>query len=249
MNFTGDLQNFHPKTSIIFNDVTHDAQICYHLVYPKNFELLKRPKRTIPASRDAGSNKRRRRGRPRKEDTIKSTETADTAHTEKSDEITLKMACSRTRSGRVSRPPKHMSKFVDMKDARTTAATATTTTTVVTTTVVTSAIEALPTVELNSSTGVPGGAATVNGHGGDGQQAPVPPKEPRKMRKNVDRFTCGVCKKVREVEKQFFFRRFRLLSNEKTFTFSLNSVLKSKKQIKNQHFLTFRRFTWAARSC
>lgn len=201
MNFTGDLQNFHPKTSIIFNDVTHDAQICYHLVYPKNFELVKRPKRTIPANRDASNNKRRRRGRPRKEDTIKSVDNVDAATVaEKSDENLLKLPCSRTRSGRVSRPPKHMSKFVDMKDARTTVATATTTTTF-TTTMVTSTAEVLPIVELDHL--ALSSAAALNGHGGDAHQATVPQKEPRKIRKNVDRFTCSVCKKVSEARHQF----------------------------------------------
>lgn len=189
MNFTGDLANFHPKTSIIFNDVTNETQICYHLVYPKDFELLKKPKRSLPANREAGNNKRRRRGRPRKEDTIKS-ENAEAVTVEKVDENTLKLQCSRTRSGRVSRPPKHMSKFVDIKDARTTTST---TTTITSTDVISSVDESLTPIELNSI--VSADVAATNGNGVDGL-APVVQPEPKKVRKNVDRFTCSVCKKV-----------------------------------------------------
>lgn len=190
MNFTGDLENFHPKTSIIFNDVTNETQICYHLVYPKNFELVKRPKRTLPANREAINNKRRRRGRPRKEDSIKLENTEPTT-TEKVEDNSLKLPCSRTRSGRVSRPPKHMSKFVDIKDTRTTTATTTTT---ITSTDVTSPLEELLTPSELNHTIVSSGVAT-NGDCVDGL-APIVQPEPKKVRKNVDRFTCGVCKKV-----------------------------------------------------
>lgn len=189
MNFTGDLQNFHPKTSIIFNDVTNVTQICYHLVYPKNFDLLKKPKRTIPANREISNNKRRRRGRPRKEDTIKPGN-AEIVTNVKPDENTLKLPCSRTRSGRVSRPPKHMSKFVDIKEARSTSTASATTTT---TTDVMSAMEIIPPNELGqiiSPTDI-----VVDSDAVDGPIA-VQRKEPRKIRKNVDRFTCSVCKKV-----------------------------------------------------
>lgn len=183
MNFDGELQNFHPKTSIIFNDVSNDTQICYHLVYPKNFNLIKKPKRTIQVNRELNGNKRRRRGRPRKEDAKKPEElrrtTEETTNNEKSDESILKLSCSRTRSGRVSRPPKHMSKFVDIKDARMTGVTETNTSE--------SIVADINQVNITNEI-----AATNNTN----ENNSIVRTEPKKIRKNVDRFTCSVCKKV-----------------------------------------------------
>lgn len=168
-----DLTNL---TSVLFNDEVNDTQVCYHLVYPKHFNLIKKSKTVPRVSGDQGiSNKRRRRGRPRKEDVKKSEEdrrvAEEIANDEKPDGNVVVQFKS-TRYGRVSRPPKHMSKFVDIKDARVSAAT----------------IDATPmdTVEIQNNINI------------DQQQAEttkiVP--EAKKVRKNVARFTCAVCKKV-----------------------------------------------------
>lgn len=61
--------------SVTFNDVLNDTQFCYHLVYPKFFNLAKKQNRTQAsgtANRPPGAlkneKKRRRRGRPRKDE-------------------------------------------------------------------------------------------------------------------------------------------------------------------------------------
>lgn len=61
--------------SVTFNDVLNDTQFCYHLVYPKFFNLAKKQNRTQTSgttNRQPGAvkneKKRRRRGRPRKEE-------------------------------------------------------------------------------------------------------------------------------------------------------------------------------------
>lgn len=159
--------NLNNLTSVIFNDVVNEAQICYHLVYPKNFNLVKKQKRPFPASGQATAKKRRRRGRPRKEDVQKLDEgrrlPEDAANDDKKDENMVQLACSRTRYGRVSRPPKHMSKFIDIKDARA------------------ADIPVDPTQNFEAEP-QPEAAKVL--------------AEPKKVRKNIDRFKCAVCKKV-----------------------------------------------------
>lgn len=62
--------------SVTFNDVLNDTQFCYHLVYPKFFNLAKKQNRTQtssttnkqPGAIGKNEKKRRRRGRPRKEE-------------------------------------------------------------------------------------------------------------------------------------------------------------------------------------
>lgn len=167
-------------TSVIFNDVANDTQICYHLLHPKNLNLIKRPKRTLSKSGETAANKRRRRGRPRKEDAKKVEEPRrndENAIEAKTDELSLKIPCQKTRSGRVSRPPKHMSKFVDIKAPVNS----------------TDVIQALPEQPIND-------LATLNMVADDVIQATQTtdgkPLETKRVRKNVAKFTCGVCKKV-----------------------------------------------------
>lgn len=173
--------NLSNLASVSFNDEVSDTQVCYHLVYPKHFNLVKKSK---IVSRPVGSgqsisNKRRRRGRPRKED-VKKTEddrrvAEENANDEKTDESVVVQFKS-TRYGRVSRPPKHMSKFVDIKDARLSSAT----------------IDVMPmdTGELQNNINVEQPV--------DGISTTKIIPEPKKVRKNVDHFTCAVCKKVKK---------------------------------------------------
>lgn len=169
-----DLSNL---ASVMFNDVVNDTQICYHLVYPKYFNLTKKQKRIPQSGQATAAKKRRRRGRPRKEDVQRTEEIRrppeENGGDDKTDENVVQLACSRTRSGRVSRPPKHMSKFID---SRVSAATDATTVPMDT---------SEPTNNFNIEQ-IPEAAKPVK----------VAP-EPRKVRKNVDRFTCAVCKKVK----------------------------------------------------
>lgn len=173
-----DLSNL---TSVLFNDEVNDTQVCYHLVYPKHFNLVKKSKITQRAgSGQSISNKRRRRGRPRKEDVKKSEEdrrvAEENANDEKPDENVVVQFKS-TRYGRVSRPPKHMSKFIDMKDTRATSA----------------PMDTIPmdTTEIQNNVNV------EQQPDASGNTTKIVP-EPKKVRKNVARFTCAVCKKVRE---------------------------------------------------
>lgn len=162
--------------SVMFNDVVNDTQICYHLVYPKFFNLVKRQKK-IPHTIGLVK-KRRRRGRPRKEEAKQFDEARrppeDNPNDDKPDENVVQLACSRTRSGRVSRPPKHMSKFID---SRVSAATD-----------LNACVTPMDTTENE-------GSFNVVQQSDIAKAIKVAP-EPRKVRKNVDRFTCAVCKKV-----------------------------------------------------
>lgn len=160
-------------TSVIFNDVVNDTQVCYHLVYPKNLNLIKRQKRVSQISGQSTAKKRKRRGRPRKEE-IKASEEGrrvpeETLNDVKPDENAVQLTCSRTRYGRLSRPPKHMSKFVDIKETK-----------VSTPTDVNSIPLEVHEVQSNVQTEI----------------VKSPEAVPRKIRKNVDRFTCTGCKKV-----------------------------------------------------
>lgn len=169
-------------TSVLFNDEVNDTQVCYHLVYPKHFNLIKKTKVTprTGAGQSVSNIKRRRRGRPRKEDVKKSEEdrrvAEENANDEKPDESVVVQFKS-TRYGRVSRPPKHMSKFVDIKDTRIASVTTDTTTPMDTT-------ENQNNIHVDQHSEAGGKPMT---------EAVV---EPKKVRKNVDRFTCAVCKKV-----------------------------------------------------
>ncbi|XP_055305101.1 uncharacterized protein LOC129569898 [Sitodiplosis mosellana] len=174
-----DLSNL---TSVLFNDEVNDTQVRYHLVYPKHFNLIKKSKiASRSGSGQSVSNKRRRRGRPRKEDVKKSEEdrraAEENANDEKPDENVVVQFKS-TRYGRVSRPPKHMSNstFVDIKDTR--IASTTTDTTI-----------PMDTMEIQNSVNV----EQQPDAGGKTTKIVV---EAKKVRKNVDRFTCAVCKKV-----------------------------------------------------
>lgn len=174
--------------SVTFNDVLNDTQIqfCYHLAYPKFFNLAKKPNRTQPSStstqvgRIKNEKKRRRRGRPRKEETNQRTEEArriaveNIANDDKSDAKLVQLACSRTRSGRVSRPPKHMSKFIETRISN---------------------ISDPNPIPMDTS-------ETPQNNTGDEHSANavemvkiVP--EPKRVRKNMDRFKCTTCKKVK----------------------------------------------------
>lgn len=174
--------NLNNLTSVIFNDVVNDTQICYHLVYPKNFNLVKKFKRATQSGAPIISKKRRRRGRPRKEEVMKFEEgrraPEDSTNDDKPNENAVQLACSRTRSGRVSRPPKHMSKFIDInKEPR------------VSTTIDTTSAVPMDTNNIQSN-------FITDQPTADAVNIPKIPPEPKKIRKNVDRFTCAVCKKV-----------------------------------------------------
>lgn len=171
--------NLNNLTSVIFNDAVNDTQICYHLVYPKHFNLVKNLKRTPQISGQIPSKKRRRRGRPRKEDVKKLEEVRrapeEVPNSDNSEGTNVQLACSRTRYGRVSRPPKHMSKFIDIKETRVSS-----------------------TAELNNAANDKN--ENQNNFNADKSSVTELSKnavnEPKKVRKNVDRFTCVVCKKV-----------------------------------------------------
>ena len=177
-----DLSNLSNLTSVLFNDEVNDTQVCYHLVYPKHFNLIKKSKITprTGGGQSGSNNKRRRRGRPRKEDVKKSEEdrrvAEENANDEKPDDSVVVQFKS-TRYGRVSRPPKHMSKFVDIKDTRIAPVTTDTTT-------------PMDTTEIQNNIHVDQQPEA----GGKTMTDVV--VEPKKVRKNVDRFTCAVCKKV-----------------------------------------------------
>lgn len=171
--------------SVTFNDVLNDTQFCYHLVYPKFFNLAKKQNRSqastsTQAGRVKNEKKRRRRGRPRKEETNQRTEEArriaveNIASEEKSDAKLVQLPCARTRSGRVSRPPKHMSKFVETRISSITD------------------LNPIPmdtTEPLQSMNGVEHRATDIN------DTVKIAP-EPKRVRKNMDRFKCKTCKKV-----------------------------------------------------
>lgn len=167
--------------SVMFNDVVNDTQICYHLVYPKYFNLVKKQKRISQTSGQPIAKKRRRRGRPRKEEVKKTDDLRrvpdENVTDDKSDENVVQLACSRTRSGRVSRPPKHMSKFIDSRVS------ATNELTTDTTEVQSNIIKEQPLEAANPEKTTP---------------------EPKKVRKNIARFTCAVCKKVKLIDKIVF---------------------------------------------
>lgn len=175
-----DKMNLNNLTSVIFNDVVHDTQICYHLVYPKHFNLIKKFKRNSQSSGQTVSKKRRRRGRPRKEDVKKIEEgrraPEESTTDDKPDENSVQLACSRTRYGRVSRPPKHMSKFIDInKETR-----------------VSTTVDATTPIAMDTSEN----QNNFNMDQPDVANVPKITTEPKKIRKNVARFTCAVCKKV-----------------------------------------------------
>lgn len=171
--------------SVMFNDVVNDTQICYHLVYPKYFNLVKKQKRISQTGGQAIAKKRRRRGRPRKEEVKKTEELRrapeESVIDEKSDENVVQLACSRTRSGRVSRPPKHMSKFID---SRVSATTEQNTVPMDTNEVQSNVNKEQPTEAANPVNTTP---------------------EPKRVRKNVARFTCAVCKKVKIINLLWIF--------------------------------------------
>lgn len=165
-------------TSVTLHDAVNDTQFCYHLVYPKYFNLIKKQKRPTQSGGPTAAKKRRRRGRPRKEEVKKSEEirgtTEDNASEDKTNENVVQLACSRTRSGRVSRPPKHMSKFVDTR--------------------ITLATE-VNTIPLE--TAEPPSVFNIEQLAETAKPTKITAPEPRKVRKNIDRFKCGVCKKVK----------------------------------------------------
>lgn len=166
--------------SVTFNDVLNDTQFCYHLVYPKFLKLVKNQTRSQPSTSrqaDTGKGGKRRRGRPRKEETKRLEETRrvpveNAADDDKSDARMVQF----TRSGRVSRPPKHMSKFIETRVSNITD------------------INSIPmdTSEPQNSQKTEMIAELV-------EPLKLAP-EPRKMRKNMDRFTCTTCKKVKSAE-------------------------------------------------
>lgn len=199
--------------SVTFNDVLNDTQFCYHLVYPKFFNLAKKQNRTQPLTSTGttvkNEKKRRRRGRPRKEETNQRTEEArriaveNVAADEKSD---AKMVpCSRTRSGRVSRPPKHMSKFIETR---------------------VSTISDINPIAMDTS------EPPLSSNGAEhctevAETVKIAP-EPKRARKNMDRFTCTTCKKVKHHMNLPFF-----------CAFSVNFA----------SFSPSHRFIWAEKSC
>lgn len=181
-----------------------DTQIHYQLIAPKPVK-----KKTIQTTTTAKEkvkkvimksdtklplNPRRRRGRPRK-DEIKRPEDEPPRVTEEKlpSEDIEKVPCSRTRYGRLSRPPKHMSKFIEIKEH-----------------IAPQSIEpaaSLSEVLINKT-------PDYHLHVIDEEKNNILPKTlpesivvetpPQidsmqseiKKRRNIDRFTCGICKKV-----------------------------------------------------
>lgn len=102
-------------------DEASASEVCYRLVFPADLQL-KASGRYVSAPHAAKSppdviaGRRRRRGRPRKGESRQTmvSKAAEADVVEVANDETSPLA--RTRYGRVTRPPKHMSKFIDIEE-------------------------------------------------------------------------------------------------------------------------------------
>lgn len=103
----------------LFNEI-NASEITYRLVFPADIQLKPNyvpVNKPLNNTHDVINNKRRRRGRPRKGENRPSSVNKmienETNELLNEDPNTL----ARTRCGRVTRPPKHMSKFIDIQES------------------------------------------------------------------------------------------------------------------------------------
>lgn len=160
------------ENTLKFSNLLNESEVYYRLIAPSDL-LLRHRNVDVPLKRLKSENSRRRRGRPRKGLTKRSAgekPSDDAIDVSTRNALADTTPLSRTRYGRVTRPPKHMSKFIDINEP---AADHLTTETFGATTDAENKFQLEQTVE------------------------PVEQlKEPKKIRRNLERFTCGVCKKV-----------------------------------------------------
>lgn len=161
-----------------FSNLLNGSEVYYRLVAPSDLQLRKRIDASltatdVPSRRQKSENSRKgKRGRPRKGLAKRS---ANEKPSDDGGEASARISIpdtaplSRTRYGRVTRPPKHMSKFLDINEPN---ADHLTTETYAATIETENSFQPEPTVPVERLT------------------------EPKKIRRNLERFTCGVCKKV-----------------------------------------------------
>lgn len=108
------------------NAIDDSTNFIYRILFPESLCLRKKKhiglsnsyKNNTPSMDTSYESKRRRRGRPRK-DIIKTKNIEQNGRNSEDIEQSQAVestALSRTRSGRVTRPPRHMSKFIEMND-------------------------------------------------------------------------------------------------------------------------------------
>lgn len=170
------------ENTLKFRNLLSDSKVYYRLIEPSELNLRKRSDVHVTAADDVRSrrqkcdNSRRRRGRPRKG---LAKHSADEKPSDDVGEAFTRVApadatpLSRTRYGRVTRPPKHMSKFIDINEP----------------TAEHLATETFSAIEPDNSFQPEQTVASA-------EQL----IEPKKIRRNLERFTCGVCKKVSRSE-------------------------------------------------
>lgn len=161
------------ENTLKFSNLLSGSEVYYRVIAPSDLHLQKRTDINVSAAevrsrRQKSENLRRRRGRPRKGLAKRN---VDEKPADETAEASTRVApadatpLSRTRYGRVTRPPKHMSKFIDINEP---------------------AADHLATIEPENNAFQP--ERTV----ASAEELP----EPKKIRRNLERFTCGVCKKV-----------------------------------------------------
>lgn len=167
------------ENAFTFSNLLNSSTVLYQLISPSDLHLQKRitthPNAIVASpKRPKSGNAQRRRGRPRKipakcnGDDKPPDENGDAPNRIQTTETT---PLSRTRYGRVTRPPKHMSKFIDIDEPVADHL----------------ATEQFPAINEPEN--------TFQLEHTDGMTDSAP--EPKKIRRNLERFTCDVCKKVR----------------------------------------------------
>lgn len=166
------------ENSLKFSNLLCGSEVYYRLIAPSDLQLRKRNIANSiavdgPSKRQKSENSRRRRGRPRKGLSRRS---ADEKPTDDAGDTSTRIATvdstplSRTRYGRVTRPPKHMSKFIDINEP------------------------------VGEHLAAEAFGASIELDNNFQPEQPVAPmeqqNEPKKVRRNLERFTCDVCKKV-----------------------------------------------------
>lgn len=154
-------------------DEASASEVCYRLVFPADLQL-KASGRCVPAPQaaenppDIIAGRRRRRGRPRKGESRQTSvnKAAEADAVEAANDESSPLA--RTRYGRVTRPPKHMSKFID--------------------------IEETPDAARDASNKMENELPDFDA--GSFERSFASNEEVRKGRKNLAQITCHFCKKV-----------------------------------------------------
>lgn len=175
----------------MFHDLLQNKQILYQLVAPKakkkSVEATDNEKVTEVVEEkledtEIMAKPRRRRGRPRK-DEVKRNEEERTIDEKNTNEVKEELPCSRTRYGRVSRPPKHMSKFIDVKEHL--------------------APPPIPDNVNNLNELINQNAfnplQTIDKQKIEDLPKNLPIQSETKKKRNIDRFKCGICKKVQNL--------------------------------------------------